>query len=61
VHLIDAIPVNRWNLNFLEKTGEEKFKEIVAEVKAMCEEITTCGPLLIIFVHLSHSMLHRGK
>jgi hypothetical protein len=51
MQFIDVAPVNRWNLDLLEKIGEEKFKETVAEVKAMCEAITACWSFLIIFIH----------
>ena len=40
MQLVDVAPVNQWNFDLLEKTGEEKFKEIVAEVKVMCEAVT---------------------
>jgi hypothetical protein len=47
MQLVDVAPVNQWNFDLLEKTGEEKFKEIVAEVKATCEAVTACRSFLI--------------
>jgi len=61
MQLADIAPVNQWNIDLLENAGEEKFKEIVAEIKAMCEAIKACGFSLIISTHPFHSTFHREK
>ncbi|TFK41792.1 hypothetical protein BDQ12DRAFT_396780 [Crucibulum laeve] len=33
----DVAPASRWNYELLEDAGEQKMKELVAEVKRMCE------------------------
>jgi len=38
----DIAPQERWNYELLEASGEEKFKAIVAEVKAMAHNIVNC-------------------
>ena len=55
-HLTDVAPVNRWNLDLLEKTGEEKFKEIAAEVRSMCEAITEWAFSNFIYLFVSFNI-----
>ena len=38
----DVAPEERWNYKLLEEAGAEKFREIVAEVKAMAQTIANC-------------------
>ncbi|KIM38555.1 hypothetical protein M413DRAFT_75955 [Hebeloma cylindrosporum] len=43
IKMTDVAPVNRWNTDLLGNIGEKRYKEIVAEVKAMCEAIKACA------------------
>ena len=48
----DVAPEERWNYELLEAAGEEKFRAIVAEVKAMAHHIVNCEPSpLMICLH----------
>jgi hypothetical protein len=42
--LNDVAPSARWEYELLEADGEAKFRSIVAEVKAMAEDIEYCEP-----------------
>lgn len=35
----DIAPADRWNLDILTPEGEERLREVVANVKTMCEEL----------------------
>ncbi|KIJ27500.1 hypothetical protein M422DRAFT_784871 [Sphaerobolus stellatus SS14] len=41
----EVAPKERWNYELLEPAGEAKFREVVADVKAMAESIGNCEPL----------------
>ncbi|KAF8147892.1 hypothetical protein B0H34DRAFT_680070 [Crassisporium funariophilum] len=36
----DVAPASRWNYELLEDEGEQKMRELVSEVKRMCQDIT---------------------
>ena len=38
----DIAPASRWNYELLEDEGEQKMRELVSEVKRMCQDITEC-------------------
>ena len=37
--MTDVAPADRWNYELLEDGGETKMRELVKEVKALCENI----------------------
>ena len=43
IYVTDVAPADRWNYELLEADGEQKMRELVAEVKAMCVEIKACA------------------
>ena len=48
----DVAPEERWNYELLEATGEEKFRAIVADVKAMSQDMRNCEPFLLHIVRV---------
>ena len=43
IYVTDVAPADRCNYELLEADGEQKMRELVAEVKAMCVEIKACA------------------
>ena len=43
MYVTDIAPADQWNYELLEDAGEKKMRELVVEVKAMCEKIKACA------------------
>jgi hypothetical protein len=60
MYVTDVAPAERWNYELLEDVGEQKMRELVAEVKVMCEGINACAYIRLCW---PHSMItwRKGK
>jgi hypothetical protein len=58
MYVTDVAPADRWNHELLEEGGEQQIRKLVAEVKAMCEEIKACACLSL---HRSFSTVISQK
>jgi hypothetical protein len=45
LYMTDVAPAERWQYELLENAGEQKLREIVAEIKGMCEAIAECASI----------------
>ena len=59
MYVTDVAPADRWNHELLEDDGEQKMRELVSEVKAMCEEIKACAWACLL--HRSFSIIILRK
>ena len=59
MYVTDVAPADRWNYELLEDGGEQKMREVVAEVKAMCQEIKACACLRLLCGSFSVVILRK--
>jgi hypothetical protein len=61
MYVTDVAPAERWNYELLEDDGEKKMRELVVEVKAMCETIKACACPRLLRRSLSMMFAKRNK
>ena len=49
LYMTDIAPAERWQYELLENDGEQALREIVAEIKEMCEAIAECSSIYSSF------------
>jgi len=48
--IIDVAPEERWSYELFEAAGEAKFRQVVADVKAMAASLGNCKHFLFLFL-----------